>query len=405
MRRSSLEDHSLELQEFFDDENGLKMMFCKAQRIIWEKLLFPNRFLASFKCKHCSKKPAGLGICLSCGNIYCKEYMIEHECKKKYAVDIDTLQLYKIENRQRKFLFHTKLDHLTMSAKFAVIDQIPLSAELSYNQAILPFPAVPRPIQYQFEFKQVGTVLQAIFNDQTFLKFFLSLTVTPATCTSIYQAIYKCMSKMCHSYITGSSLPISEFFSVLSNIPYFMDPNVFFNSQPSRFLKELMLALSKHDPQNFRELFGIKITTNFKCGACASTKSINDYLFILETKENQILQTIQQGSQSTLGQKCSTCQAPMDILSTSYKDFPPSLIVESAGKDSHPLHLELENIGKKYALNSIIVLEDDQNLTTMIRKFGIWYKFADNVVQEVNESVIKNSHPILLFYSQEYDTV
>lgn len=146
--------------------------FIQIQRLLWEKLLFPERFhpCSTYLCSLCSCKTNDLSFCLQCGQIFCKLHFDSdhHHCKPGFGVDIHTHQLFILEKdnnenessndislsnskddskykqtidkncphvkHNRRFIFDTDIDHLILSTKLSVIDGVPIQNDLEIDQ-------------------------------------------------------------------------------------------------------------------------------------------------------------------------------------------------------------------------------------------------------------------------------
>lgn len=402
MRRSALAESGKDLEEFFRNEANVLSMFCCAQRFIWEKNIFPQRFNYSdrFECRICRTRTQDLGICLTCGCVICKNHIRTHKCKMNYAIDINTHQLFIVKNNIRRFLFHPKLDNLVLASKFAVVDDLPLSQELKVSSPVFPFPVEHVPLFPFKHLQNIASVIYCIINDFSFAKFFMSFPYSSKKCESIYHALYIILSKMILNNLNGKEIPFIEFLSVLTRVPEFDNPGYLSNVSPVVFFSNLMIALLNYESVlSISDVIAIKLTKRNECTNCGVIYKTPEWIFGIDTENRSITHTIEQKLFKLKPVSCQKCDKQLESGSV-IEELPPTLIISSDIEKKHPLEFYITEHDKKYKLKSFIVQNSDQYFA-VVKKHGQWYK-CDEDETRVSNDFVKSLSPTLLFYNRYY---
>ena len=421
MRRSSplYLQNKEDFSEFFNEENGIKLKFCQAQRLLWEKALFPERFspLSTFICKKCNKKTKDLSICLECGCVFCKKDLLEHPCQIKYGIDISTQQLFTFKNNQRKFIFEPKIDRLITASKFAVIENLRISADLDTDGSVLPYPREPYLLPTYQHTSFITSVMQCVLSNSSMEKFFMSFPLNVHQINSLAYACHASLTKLFLAQNMGCDPCYHLFLAIVSRLVMNRDLEM----EPSIFFIELMRKMDNFYKQNniptLKYIIGINHLTNFFCEACQATAQDNEYTFSLTSSNSAdshtLIESIANGLKYQSKHRCPTCSAPMRA-EAHITSLPQTIVITPS--NGHilldiPMMLESNQLipdllpeqNVSYQLSSLVVSSSEisnSHYFAFVKKHKKWFKCEENSVAEVAESKVLSERSAILFYTR-----
>lgn len=423
MRSSPLAKRSKnDLKDFFDESNNILTRFGQSQRLIWERILYPERFstFSAFICKTCNKKERDLCICLSCGNVFCKHDLLEHKCQLRYGVDINTQQLFKFTNNERTFIFNPQIDRLIFAAKFAVIDGLPISAKLESKNVIFPFPRVPLSFPSFQTCSFVSSVMNCIITNPVLQKFYLSYPLDVHHVSTPEEAVHVSLTKLFATMGDEASQYYNTFFAAVANLL----PDMIRNDNPCAFYNELLRKLDKFYESNriysLKYISRIALTTNFSCDCCKHQQVLNEEVYALTISSassamySSLAESIANGLMYQKKNNCPQCHVPTKASSLSIASLPQTVVVaayqngeEIAQKTEKILHVDQLlpedscERSSKYQLYAIIY----KNRTSMkyvscVKSQDRWYCCDDGNRREITENDVLDIPSTMLFYNK-----
>ncbi|KAH0788469.1 Clan CA, family C19, ubiquitin hydrolase-like cysteine peptidase [Histomonas meleagridis] len=414
-------------QTFKNECKNEKGTFLQVQRLLWEKSLFPSRFppCSTFLCSQCSAKTRDLSFCLQCGRTFCGSHF-QHNCQiPYYGVDILTQQLFVyMPSKGRRFIFDSYIDHLILSAKLAVIDGLPLTADLEPHGSIFPIRRAPMPLFNLGNTCWLNSILQCFVVNPLLQKWFLSSSLNITKIDCVEAAIHQHLCRLFLSNFGESSFSISEFvYCIWCLFPSFANQQ---QSDAHEFFMELRAKLDNYYQQTFEttvfsQVFNWKFTVIESCSACGQTKTyLEDAtdLILCSTNCSDIMEALSQFMETSSPKPCSSCGGKDCKKQFYFNTLPPVLTISMTRiRSTDPpipieedLYLgdfvdadksELNDV--KYSLSSIVVRPGSGDLGhywANVQQWGQWYKCDDYTITPITISDTCRDDACLLFYTR-----
>lgn len=417
-----------ELLKIFEKSGNVKNTFIQAQRLIWEKSIFPSRFLpcSAFMCTVCQTKPRNLSICLSCGNIFCLEHLAEHPCKNPFGIDIQTQQLFTFSQELgRRFIFDPRIDRLVVSAKLAVVDGMPMSANLDPQTSILPKQRTPMQLQNLGNTCWLNSILQCLMAHPLFEKWFLSGKYKLDEIDSPIAAVHKMLYKMMLATNGRGNFVISDFLFCINAL--YPDLNSTEQKDSQEFFMRLRTSLddfyqAKFDSHEFGDIFNWKFHIVESCEFCDQSQTLlapESMLMIPIATSNSLEEAI---SQFLSGESPMTCQSCGHSAKKQYffHTLPQTLsvaLVRTSNESRNLANIKISEVldldkfvepelkrhidGAKYSLISTVVRPKGGDLghyLASVKRNGRWFSCNDTIIKQTDISEVLKEDVYLMFY-------
>ena len=423
-----LAEEKVKYLKLIDHQGPLQSAFLQAQRLIWEKSIFPSRFppCSTFMCANCHGKPRNLCICLSCGNIFCPEHFQEHPCKNPLGIDIQTQQLFVFNPEHgRMFIFDALLDRLIISAKLAVVDGIPFSSNLDPGMPILPSHRVPIALQNICNTCWLNSILQCLMANPLVEKWFLSGKYQLSEIDSPIATVHVMFKKMFLCLNGKGNFSISEFLFCLKTL--YPELNLSEQLDAQEFFLRIRTSLddfyqAKFESKEFGNIFNWTFNVIESCEYCSFTQahpSPESILTLPYAASNSLSEAIDHFFNGESPMKCQQCEH------TSKKQYyfhslPQTLtisLVRTSSDNRGVSNLKIEETlelnkyidpdmkkyidSSKYSLVAAVVRPKTGDLGHFwadVKRNGMWFQCNDNQVKQTTLDDVIHDDLILLFY-------
>ena len=424
-----LEDEErIKYMSLFKEGAPVKKTFLHAQRLIWEKSIFPSRFppCSAFMCATCRTKPRNLSICLSCGNVFCMEHYKEHPCKNSLGIDIKTQQLFVMdEDKGRKFIFDPLIDRLIVSAKLAVIDGMPFNSELDPKTQILPSHRMPLALYNLCNTCWLNSVMQCLMANPLVEKWFLSgkyqldVIDTPIAC------VHTMLKKMFLAVNGKGNFLISDMLFCIKTL--YPSYNIAEQYDAQEFFLRLKTSLDdfykvKFESNEFEEIFSWTFNVIESCEYCSHTQahpSPESILNLPYASSNTLSEAIAQFFNGESPMKCLQCEHTAK-KQYYFHTLPQTLtiaLVRTGNENKGMANIKIEEVldlekyvdpdvkkfvdSARYSLVASVVRPRTGDLGHFwadVKRNGQWYQCNDNNIKATDINDVLSDDLILLFY-------
>lgn len=419
------------LGQFFDKSNANKSTFLQVQRMIWEKVLFPNRFLpcSVFLCSSCSNKTRDLSFCLQCGRTFCGTHYQEHSCPPGFGVDIKTRQLFLFSPEiGRRFVFDAAIDRLIISAKLGVIDGLPLTADLDSPGPILPIPRSPMPLHNLGNTCWMNSLLQCFVVNPLLQKWFLSSSYPITRPDCLESTIHLHLCRLFLAQIGEPCFSLADFLYVVWLLfPSFAIPE---QHDTHEFFMKLRTTLDEFYQQRFEtQVFGSIFSWRFKviesCESCDEQKTYIENesdIILVCTNCSSMSEALSQFLRGSSPLRCNSCGKPCKRQYL-FNSLPPTLTISlsrdrSADRSMAPIKLvdeinldefididKKEELGEaKYSLIGMVVRPgsgDTGHYFANVKRWGKWFRCDDINIEATDVHNVLLDDACLLFFTRD----
>lgn len=405
-----------------------KESFINAQRIIWEKSIFPSLFpsCSTYLCTSCRKKAVNLSICLECDHIYCLNHFKDHICEKKYGIDILTRQFFAYDkNRGRRFIFDAFVDRLLISCKLAVIDGVKIDTDHDPEAPILSNHRLPRPFPNLGNTCWLNSVIHCMLVNPLFEKWFLSGKLFVEKISEPEEALHMMIEKLFRSQNGNGDFNIIDLLFCISAVfPQIdtkkqNDAEEFFMYLCSTLHDFYQKKLSESDAKEFSDIYTWTFNIVESCEHCGTNhtrfeeETILRLTALTSSSLNEALIQFLSG-ESPL--PCSQCKERSK--KQYYFHTLPHLLIVSLTKTRGDKSMNAIQVNEKidltkflsdskanvkanYTLISTIIRTgsgEDGHIRAYVSRNGRWFKCDDNQVNQSSIGEALREEVSLLFY-------